>query len=49
MTHHKVQIINSTIRHLKFWYISVLYKSALFGNLLWTNNETKSVKIMELD
>ena len=32
------QNINSTTRHLKFGYISI------FTNLLWTDNETKSVK-----
>ena len=30
--------INQTTRHLKFSYISIL------TNLLWTGNETKSVK-----
>ena len=36
--------INSKIRHLTFWYISVLYKYSLFANLLQSNNESKSVK-----
>ena len=36
--------INSKIRHLTFWYISVLYKSSLFANPLQSNNESKSVK-----
>ena len=32
--------INSTMRHLKFSY------SLILTNLLWTENETKSVKII---
>ena len=32
------QNINETMRHLKFRYISIL------TNLLWTDNEMKSVK-----
>ena len=33
-----LQNINKATRHLKFRYISIL------TNLLWTDNETKSVK-----